>query len=114
MISFNELSLPARLANALSSYGSYLTATLCPTGLAILYPHPHDDWSSRDVLVEAGLLASLTALCLWQARRRPWLIVGWLWFVGMLVPVIGLSQGGAQGWADRFSYWPHIGLFTAL
>jgi hypothetical protein len=114
MVSFSVISLSARLANALSSYGSYLTATVYPCGLAILYPHPHDNWSIRQVLVGTGLLAGLTALSLWQARRRPWLIVGWLWFVGMLFPVIGFSQGGAQGWADRFSYWPHIGLFVAI
>jgi protein O-mannosyl-transferase len=59
-------------------------------------------------------LLTVTALCLWQARRRPWLLVGWLWFVGSLAPMIGLAQGGGQAWADRFSYWPHIGLFVAV
>jgi tetratricopeptide (TPR) repeat protein len=50
----------------------------------------------------------------WQARRRPWLLVGWLWFVGSLVPVIGLVQSGDQAWADRYTYWPHIGLLVAI
>jgi tetratricopeptide (TPR) repeat protein len=56
----------------------------------------------------------LTLLCCWQAGRRPWLIVGWLWFLGTLVPVMGLAQNGEQAWADRFTYWPHVGLLIAL
>ncbi len=60
------------------------------------------------------MLMLITAVSLWQRHRRPWLLMGWLWFVVTLFPVIGLAQGGAQAWADRFSYWPHIGLFMAV
>jgi hypothetical protein len=114
LVSLGEVPLTARLGTALSAYGWYLSATFCPTRLAVLYPHPYRSWSPAQALAGAGWLLALTALALWQARRRPWLLVGWLWFVGMLVPVIGLAQGGAQAWADRFSYWPHVGLFVAL
>ena len=81
----------------------------------MLYPHPHDNWSWGASLTGAGLLGFLTALAVRQARPRPWLFVGWFWFVGTLFPVIGLAQERARrAWADRFSYWPHIGLFVAL
>jgi hypothetical protein len=114
LVSTDEVSVPARLGNALAAYGWYLSATFWPTGLAALYPHPYRSWSAARALGGAACLLSVTALALWQARRRPWLLVGWLWFVGMLVPVIGLAQGGAQARADRFSYWPHVGLFVAV
>jgi tetratricopeptide (TPR) repeat protein len=114
LASLAQVSLSARLGNALAAYGWYLSATFWPTRLAVLYPHPYQNWSAAQALAGAACLLSITALALWQARRRPWLLVGWLWFVGMLVPVIGLAQGGPQAWADRFSYWPHIGLFVAV
>jgi Tfp pilus assembly protein PilF len=66
------------------------------------------------VLAGTGAGLAITGLALWKARQRRWLIFGWLWFVGTLVPVIGLTQAGEQAWADRFSYWPHIGLFVAI
>lgn len=108
------LPLSDRLANALAAYGWYLSSSFSPLHLGILYLHPRGDWSLLAVLAGAAVLLSLTLLCRWQARRRPWLLVGWLWFVGVLLPVIGLAQGGRQAWADRFSYFPHIGLFVAL
>ncbi len=114
LVSLDRVSGPARLANALAGYGWYLQTTFWPSGLAALYPHRHDNWSVAAVAAGAGVLLGVTALSLWQARRRPWLLVGWLWFVGGLLPVIGLAQGGVQAWADRFSYWPHVGLFAAL
>jgi hypothetical protein len=114
MVPLCVVSPSARLANGLTAYGWYLSTTLWPCRLAVLYPHLYDNWSLPSVLAGAGALVAITALSLWQARRRPWLLTGWLWFAGMLVPVLGLAQGGAQAWADRFSYWPHIGLFVAL
>jgi tetratricopeptide (TPR) repeat protein len=108
------LPLSARLANAATAYGWYVAHTFFPGGLAVLYPHPHGNWAILPVVAGVGLLLGVTLLACWQARRRRWLIVGWLWFVGSLVPVIGLAQGGEQAWADRFSYWPHIGLFVAI
>jgi protein O-mannosyl-transferase len=114
LVSLDAVSLSDRLANALAGYGWYLSASFWPTPLAALYPHPHHDWSPIRVAAGAACLLGVTALSLWQARRRPWLLVGWLWFVGSLAPLIGLAQGGGQAWADRFSYWPHIGLFVAV
>jgi hypothetical protein len=113
-VSFSAIPPTDRLMNALAGYGWYASTTLYPSPLAAVYPHPYADWSLGQSLTGAAILISVTALTLWQARRRPWLIVGWLWFVGTLFPLIGLAQGGPQAWADRFSYWPHIGLFIAL
>jgi hypothetical protein len=113
-VSFSEISLPARVMNALAGYGWYLSTTFNPSGLAVLYPHPYSDWSWTRSLAGGGMLLVITAVSLWQRHRRPWLLMGWLWFVVTLFPVIGLAQGGAQAWADRFSYWPHIGLFVAV
>jgi hypothetical protein len=114
MVSFYTISFSARIANALTAYGWYLRSTFFPVRLAILYPHPHERWPMVPALTGGALLLLLTLLCWWQARRRPWLIVGWLWFVGTLLLVIGFVQAGRQSWADRFCYWPHIGLFVAL
>jgi tetratricopeptide (TPR) repeat protein len=80
----------------------------------VFYPHPEGNWHVLPVLAGAAALLSASGLALWQARRRPWLLVGWLWFVTALLPVIGLAQGGKQAWADRFCYWPHVGLFVAV
>jgi hypothetical protein len=114
LVSLNEIPMSARVANALTAYGWYLVTTCWPRRLAILYPHPYGNWSLLSALGGAAVLASITSLCWWQARRRPWLMTGWVWFVVTLMPVIGLAQGGAQAWADRFSYWPHIGLLVAM
>jgi hypothetical protein len=114
IVSLLSLSFTARLANALTAYGWYVSSSLCPLDLAVLYPHPWENWSLPAALTGGALVLSLSLLCVWQARRRPWLLVGWLWFVCTLFPVIGFAQGGKQAWADRFSYWPHIGLFVAL
>jgi len=112
--SLGSIGLFDRLMNALAGYGWYVSTTFWPTPLAAVYPHPHGNWSWEASLAGAGLLASATALVLRQTRVRPWLFVGWFWFVGTLFPLIGFAQGGPQAWADRFSYWPHIGLFIAL
>lgn len=112
--SLGSIGLIDRLMNALAGYGWYISTTLWPAPLAAVYPHPHENWSWEASLTGAGLLVSVTALALRQARVRPWLFVGWFWFVGTLFPLIGFAQGGPQAWADRFSYWPHIGLLIAL
>jgi hypothetical protein len=104
----------ARLANVFMAYGWYSYSTFYPLKLAAMYPLQYEHWSTGSVVVGFGVVLSASALCWWQSRRRPWLLVGWLWFVGALFPVTGLAQGGPQAWADRFSYWPHVGLFLAL
>ncbi len=114
LVPLTQVSAASRAGNALAAYGWYLSSTFAPTRLAVLYPHPGDHWSPAAALGGAAALLGVTALAVWQARRRPWLVVGWVWFVGALLPVIGLAQGGKQAYADRFTYWPHIGLFIAV
>jgi tetratricopeptide (TPR) repeat protein len=114
IVSLQDLPVAARLANAATAYGWYLGHTFWPTRLAAFYPPRALNWSGPAVCAGAGVLLAGTAAAVWQVRRRPWLAVGWCWFVGALLPVIGLAQGGGQGWADRFTYWPHVGLFAAL
>jgi tetratricopeptide (TPR) repeat protein len=114
VVSLTVLPLSARLANAAAGYGWYLASTFWPFDLAALYPHPGRSWGVLPVVEGLTAVLVITALAAWQARRRRWLIVGWLWFLGTLIPVIGLAQGGEQAWADRFSYWPHVGLFVAV
>src|SRR5262249_24563160 len=81
--------------------------------LGVFYPHVRSQWPVGLVLGTGLLLVVLSVLAFWKARR-PWLIVGWLWFLGTLVPVIGLVQVGSQGMADSYSYVPQIGLLIAL
>ncbi|HEV8583045.1 MAG TPA: glycosyltransferase family 39 protein [Thermoanaerobaculia bacterium] len=101
-----------RLANAAVSYAAYLGKLLLPRNLAVFYPLPLaiPAWKA---LAAAALLAALTALAVRRARQAPWLLVGWLWFLGTLVPVIGLVQVGRQAMADRYTYLPSIGIFLA-
>jgi tetratricopeptide (TPR) repeat protein len=103
------LSVQARVANALVSYVRYIGKTICPVNLSVLYPHP-GHWALWQVLGAATLLLVISLMVLIQARRRPYLLVGWLWFLGALIPVIGLVQVGIQSMADRYTYVPGIGL----
>ncbi len=107
------LPFGVRLANAVVSYVRYLGLTLWPAGLAPFYPHPQDSLPAWQVSGAAALLIALSAGALALARRCPYLIVGWLWYLGTLVPVIGLVQAGEQALADRYTYVPLIGLFLA-
>ncbi|HKI05311.1 MAG TPA: glycosyltransferase family 39 protein [Thermoanaerobaculia bacterium] len=113
LVTLEALPWRLRLANAAVSYAAYLGKTLLPRNLAVFYPIPLDIplWKAAGA---ALLIASLTALAAWKARKAPWLLVGWLWFLGTLVPVIGLVQVGRQAMADRYTYLPSIGLFLAL
>jgi tetratricopeptide (TPR) repeat protein len=114
MTSSETLGLGARVANAIVAYGVYVRQLVWPLGLSIVYPHPRDTLPVWEVgLVLAGLVLA-TGLCWRAARRSPAVLVGWLWFLGMLVPVIGLVQVGIQAHADRYSYLPHIGLLVAV
>jgi protein O-mannosyl-transferase len=109
--------LGQRLANALVSYVLYLRRTFWPAGLAAFYPHPDTigrPVSTGSAAAAAALLLALTVLCLWRIREQPYLAVGWLWFLGMLVPVIGLVQIGSQALADRYTYLPLLGIFAAV
>ncbi len=109
VVTLASLPLGVRIENALVSYARYLGKTIWPTDLALPYPRPaHVAWS--EVVLAAIVVAGLSAAAFGSARRRPYLLVGWLWFLGTLVPVIGLVQWGDQAIADRFSYVPAIGL----
>ena len=99
-----------RVANALVSYVKYIAKTIWPQNLAAYYPHP--GMVSWWWVLGAGLLlVAVSILAIRTIRQFPWFIVGWLWYLGTLVPVIGLMQVGAQAMADRYTYLPLIGLF---
>ncbi len=108
-----SVSMPARVANAFVSYARYLRRMLWPTNLALPYPLP-GHWPLGWVCLAAALVAGCSVAAWWLGRRRPYLLVGWFWFLGTLVPVIGLLQWGNQAMADRFLYVPSIGLFVAV
>ncbi len=108
-----EFSLKVRLENALVSYAKYLRMLVWPRHLAPLYPHPGNGIPVWEVAVSAVVLLLLTGIALgWRERR--YLAVGWLWFLGVLVPMIGIVQVGEQAMADRFVYIPMIGILIAL
>ena len=114
-----DVPLPLRVAHVAVAYARYVGKMLWPSELSILYPHPFapelggEPWPVASIAAAWVALAVITALLLF-ARRQPYLAVGWLWFLGTLVPVIGLVQVGPQGLADRYTYVPSIGLFIAL
>ncbi len=106
-------SLGFRIENALVAYCRYLGKAIWPSNLAIYYPLP-DAWPMWLVGLCGLLLLAASGLALVCARNRPYAFVGWFWFVGVLVPFIGLVQAGPQAMADRFAYVPLIGLFVAF
>lgn len=110
--SIDALPLTARLANAVVSYGTYLHRNFVPTNLAVFYPY--QEHARNDVILQSLVVGviSLVAVVLW--RSRPWWLVGWLFFLGTLVPVIGLVQIGLQSTADRYMYVPSIGIFLII
>jgi Tfp pilus assembly protein PilF len=107
------LPVQLRIENALVSYVRYLAKFFWPARLAVLYPHP-GKWSEPAVLGSFFLLAAITVFVVWQIRRRPFLFVGWFWFLGVLLPASGVLQIGVQAMADRFIYLPIIGLLIAV
>ncbi len=110
---FNEYSFSSRIANALVAYEKYISKMLWPDKLAFIYPL-HVQLPKLQVAGSIFLLLFITILLLWEARSYPFLIVGWLWFLGTLIPVIGLVQVGVQAMADRYTYLPLIGLFIII
>jgi tetratricopeptide (TPR) repeat protein len=109
----DSLPIGDRIATALVAYTAYLRATILPRGLAPYYSYPANGWPAALVAVSALVLAAITAAAVWQRRKRPYLLAGWLCYVGTLVPVIGLVQVGHQAYADRYTYFPSIGLYVA-
>jgi protein O-mannosyl-transferase len=111
------IPLTARFGNALLSYGAYLLKTVWPAGLAAVYTHPAltpAGLSWPAVALSTGALVLLSAVAAWQWRARPYLAVGWAWYLVTLLPVIGLLQVGLQGMADRYTYVPLVGVFLAI
>jgi tetratricopeptide (TPR) repeat protein len=115
VMTFQQFPLHLRIANALIAYERYLGKTFWPSNLAILYPLPnHLSWIRAMTATAVGLLGGISWL-IWKAHRRcPYLLVGWLWFLGTLVPVIGLVQVGSAAMADRYTYFPLVGVFIAV
>jgi tetratricopeptide (TPR) repeat protein len=109
-----EFPFGVRVANAAVSYVQYLSQSFWPARLSAFYPHPGDQLPLWKAAGAAVLLAAVTAAALALRRRAPYVLAGWLWFVGTLVPVIGLVQVGKQGMADRYTYLPQIGLLVTL
>ncbi|RYG59064.1 tetratricopeptide repeat protein [archaeon] len=113
VLTYDELPLWPRVSNALISYGLYLRDFVWPANLAALYPHTFEAEPVRAAVSVAALLL-VTIIALWFVRTRPYLLVGWLWFLGVLVPMLGFVQIGAQARADRFTYIAQIGIFIAV
>ena len=108
-----DYPLTSRIGNALVSYAGYLKKLVWPSDLAFYYPYP-DSQPAATIAISGLVVLAITALCIWQIRRRPHLLVGWLWYLGTLVPVIGLMQVGGQAMADRYTYLPLIGIHIAV
>lgn len=106
--------LGVRLANALVSYVAYLGKMVWPVNLACLYPHPGRTLPVWQVMCSGLLLLGITLAAVRSARKRPWLTVGWLWYLITLIPVIGIVQVGRQAMADRYTYTTLIGIFIVI
>jgi tetratricopeptide (TPR) repeat protein len=113
VVSLEEFSFPWRCANALASYARYAGKLLWPQNLAVLYPFT-PGWPVELACGGLFALAAFTFLAFKVRRTAPYLLVGWLWFVSTLVPVIGLVQVGEQAMADRYTYLPSIGFFLMV
>lgn len=114
MGSIDHYPLSVRVWNALQAYVAYLGMTFWPFSLAVYYPHPGDTVSVATALASAFVLVAITTVVVLGARAWPYLPVGWFWYLGTLVPVVGLVQTGGQSMADRYTYIPLIGIFLAL
>lgn len=110
-----NISLPWRLGNAIVSYAVYMLQLVAPVGLVVHYPHPGSQLPLWQVIVSLLVLLGISGFTIWHARQRPYLIVGWLWYLVMLLPVIGIVRvlaDAARG--DRFTYLPQIGLVILI
>jgi Flp pilus assembly protein TadD len=112
--SWEALSLGSRLANAIVSYVSYVWKAIWPANLSVFYPHPMGALPGWQVAGAALVLIAATAAVIVERKRKPYLLVGWLWYIGTLIPVIGVVQVGQQAMADRYMYVPLIGLTIML
>jgi tetratricopeptide (TPR) repeat protein len=110
----SQLPLAWRLNNAAVSYVIYIWQMFWPVRLAAFYPHPNDQLYLWQVLFAIAFLIAMTFLAVHWRKKRPYILTGWLWYVGMLVPVIGVVEAGEQARADRYTYLPQIGLYLLI
>ena len=113
IVSTAGLTVSQRIVHVLAAYNHYLTAMFVPGHLAVYYPY-QIHLPTLTIVCAAIVLGLATLLAIKNSRRRPYIAVGWLWYLGTLVPVIGLVQVGDQAWADRYTYLPLVGLFVAM
>jgi len=111
LLSVADLPLGQRLNNAIYSYLAYILKTIWPSRLAVFYPHPEGSLALWKVIT-AALVILLVSILVWRQRKRGYLPVGWFWYLGTLVPVIGIVQVGRQAMADRYAYTSLLGLFV--
>jgi hypothetical protein len=109
-----QLPVSARISNALVAYVIYIRQMFWPTRLAVFYPHPENRLPVWEIGLAFIVLVGITATAFRLRKKAPYIVTGWLWYLGMLVPVIGLVQVGWQGHADRYTYLPQIGLYIAV
>ena len=108
-----QLPMLARINNAIVTYVIYVRQMFWPVNLAVFYPHPESRLALWEIALALAVLISITSAAVILRRKAPYFITGWFWYLGMLVPVIGLVQVGWQGHADRYTYLPQIGLYIA-
>jgi protein O-mannosyl-transferase len=109
-----QLPVPERVTNAFVAYVVYIRQMFWPAGLAVFYPHPEHRLPVWELSLALIVLVGITAAAFVLRKKAPYFVTGWLWYLGMLVPVIGLVQVGWQGHADRYTYLPQIGLYIAV
>ena len=112
--SIDQLPFTWRLSNAVVSYVAYIWQMFWPAQLAPFYPHPNDQLPLWQILLASVFLIAVSALAIRWRKERPYILTGWFWYIGMLVPVIGLVQVGEQARADRYTYLPQIGLYVLI
>src|SRR5438067_1618274 len=109
-----QLPVLARINNAVVTYAAYMWQMLWPVKLAVFYPHPESRLPLWEIILCLLLLIGITAAAVVLRKQRPYFITGWLWYLGMLVPVIGIVQVGSQARGDRYTYLPHVGLYLLV
>jgi protein O-mannosyl-transferase len=114
MARMNILSLPLRIGNAFIVFVTYVCEMIWPRNLAVFYPHPGSSLPLWEIALSVAFLAAISLGALTLRNRCPYLFTGWFWYVGMLIPVIGIVQVGLQAHADRYTYLPQIGIYVAL
>lgn len=114
IIKTDELALSVRFANALLSYTGYIEKMFWPKNLSFFYPIPTNMPPAMSIAIAAAVLSLISFLVLFRFHKQPYLLFGWLWYLGTLVPVIGIVQVGSQAMADRYTYTPLIGLFVII